>query len=180
MKKMFNPQSETGYRLMVWTFRLMDLFGRPDRRLEDFCLQKGSVVVDYGCGPGRYIRKAAEQVGPAGRIYAADIHPMAIELVKQKIDKYNLTNVVPVFLDDHPGAIQEHSADVVYALDMFHQVDDPVGFLAGIHRIVKPAGVLYLEDGHQPRSQSLEKVHRANQWRVARENKHWMELKPAA
>ncbi len=180
MKKLFNPQSKTGYRLMVWTFRIMDLFGKPDRRLDDFRLQTGSVVVDFGCGPGRYICKAADQVGPNGHVYAADIHPMAIDLVKQKIDTYRLTNVTPVLLSDESGTIPDRSADVVYALDMFHQVDDPAAFLDGIHRIVKPEGVLYLEDGHQPRSQSLEKVRRAKRWRVARENKQWMELKPAA
>jgi ubiquinone/menaquinone biosynthesis C-methylase UbiE len=148
--------------------------------LEDFRLQKGSVVVDYGCGPGRYIRKAAGQVGPNGHVYAADIHPMAIDLVKQKIDKYRLTNVTPVLLGDNPGIIPDRSADVIYAMDMFHQVEDPAAFLDGIHRIVKPKGVLFLEDGHQPRSQSLEKIRRSERWRVARENKQWMELKPAA
>lgn len=180
MEKLFNPQSKTGYRLMVWIFRIMDLFSKPDRRLEDFRLQTGNVVVDFGCGPGRYIRKAADRVGPKGHVYAADIHPMAIDLVKRKIDRYHLTNVTPVLLSDKTETIPDRSADVVYALDMFHQVDDPAAFLAGIHRIVKPEGVLYLEDGHQPRSKSLDKVQRSRHWRVARENDHWMELKPAA
>lgn len=175
---MLNPQSETGYRLMVWTFRIMDLFGNPDRHLTDFGLQKGNVVVDYGCGPGRYVPKAAELVGPQGRVLAVDIHPMAIDLVEQKIEKYHLTNVVPVLLGDHSNTIQDHSADIVYALDMFHQVADPVGFLADIHRITKPEGVFYLEDGHQRRSQSLNKIQRSDHWRVVRERKRWIELKP--
>ena len=61
--KMFNPQSATGYRFMVYTFRIMDLFGNPGRQLADFGLQKGSVVVDYGCGPGRYIQTLADRPG---------------------------------------------------------------------------------------------------------------------
>ena len=176
--KMLNPQSENGYRLMVWTFRIMDLFGNPDRRLADFGLRKGNVVVDYGCGPGRYIRKAAEQVGPQGLVWAADIHPMAINLVEQKIEKYRLSNVVPVLLGDHSKTIPDHSADVVYALDMFHQVENPEGFLAEIYRITKSAGVFYLEDGHQPRSHSLIKIQRSSHWRVAREHKRWIDLAP--
>ena len=67
---------------------------------------------------------------------------MAIDMAKQKIDKYHLANVTPVLLGNHSNTILDHSADVVYALDMFHQVDDPVNFLAGIHRITKPEGVL--------------------------------------
>jgi ubiquinone/menaquinone biosynthesis C-methylase UbiE len=178
MKKMFNPQSKSGYRLMVWTFKAMDLFAKPDRHLDTFALKAGMVVVDYGCGPGRYIRKAAQMVGPKGKVFAADIHPMAIDRIKRKIEKYDLANVTPVLLGDHSGAIQDHSADVVYALDMFHQVMDPVGFLADIHRIIKPEGVLYLEDGHQPRRQCLDKVKRSDLWRVALEQKRCIELKP--
>jgi ubiquinone/menaquinone biosynthesis C-methylase UbiE len=178
MKKMFNPQSKSGYRLMVWTFRAMDLFVKPDRHLDAFALKAGMVVVDYGCGPGRYIRKADQVVGPKGKVFAADIHPTAIDLVKRKIEKYHLANVTPVLLGDHSGAIQDHSADVVYALDMFHQVDDPEGFLAGIHRIIKPGGVLYLEDGHQPRNTSLEKIGRSDNWRVVREHTRHIELAP--
>ena len=179
MKKMFNPQSKTGYRFMVWTFKAMDLFAKPDRHLDDFRLPKGAVVVDYGCGPGRYIRKASEQVGGDGRVYAADIHPMAIDLVGTKIKRHGLTNVIPVLLGDHRSAIADHSADVVYALDMFHQVSDPEGFLADVYRITKPKGVFYLEDGHQSRSQSLDKIKRSGLWRVAREDQRFMELKPA-
>lgn len=179
MKQMFKPETDAGYRAMVWIFRIMDLFYKPDRRLANFHLQPGNVVVDYGCGPGRHICKAAEQVGPNGRVYAVDIHPMAIDLVKQIIDRHQLTNVVPVLASGPPTAITAHSADVVYALDMFHQVDDPVKFLAGIHRITKQEGVLYLEDGHQKRSQTLKKVRLSQNWRVAREHRQMIELEPS-
>jgi ubiquinone/menaquinone biosynthesis C-methylase UbiE len=178
MAKLFNPQSNMGYRFMVWTFWAMDLFVKPDRRLDEFNIQKGNVVVDYGCGPGRYIRKAAERVGPGGRVYAVDIHPMAIHIVRRKIETYHLANVVPVLLGAPGTVIEGHCADVVYALDMFHQVDDPVAFLADIHRLVKKEGVLYLEDGHQPRGQSLQKVQRSDLWRAAREHQRHLELMP--
>lgn len=180
MRKMFNPQSEAGYRLMVWTFRAMDLFVKPDRHLDPFALKKGMVVVDYGCGPGRYIRKAAQMVGPNGKVFAVDIHPVAIDIVRRKIERYHLTNVIPILLDDPSTAIGDHCADVVYALDMFHQVEDPANFLAGIHRIIKNEGMLYLEDGHQPRRRSMDKVKRSKHWRVTREHKRYIELMPAA
>ena len=178
MKKLLNPQSKIGYRFMIWTFWVMDLFAKPDKRLDDFDIQKGSVVVDYGCGPGRYVCKAARQVGPAGQVYAADIQPMAIDLVKQKTEKYKLTNVTPVLLGENAAAIPDHSADVVYALDMFHQIEDPVAFMDDIHRVIKPKGVLYLEDGHQPRSSSLEKIGKSEKWRVVREHAKHIELAP--
>ena len=94
MKRIFNFQ-DIGYRLMVWTFQIRDLFDKPDRRLDDFAITQGSVVVDYGCGPGRYIRRASELVGPAGRVYAVDISRVAIDIVRKKIENDNINNVVP-------------------------------------------------------------------------------------
>ncbi len=44
MRRIFNPQKEMGYRFMVWGFKIMDLFGKPDRRLNDFDIMQGSVV----------------------------------------------------------------------------------------------------------------------------------------
>ena len=107
----------------------MDLFGKPDGKLDAFSIASGSVVVDYGCGPGRYIRKASRQAGPRGLVYAADIHPMAIDIVRKKIQKFGLENVRPVHLASAPTGIPDRCADFVYALDMFDQIEDPVAFL---------------------------------------------------
>ena len=180
MKRLFHPQKAAGYRFMVWTFRIMDLFGQPDRRLDDFSIQRAMVVVDYGCGPGRYLRKASGMVGPEGRVYAADINPIAIDIVKKKIQKYKLANVVAVRLENGSRGIDKHVADVVYALDMFHQIDDTAGFLAAIHRITKRDGVLYLEDGHQPRQKTLEKISTSGLWKIAEQSERYVTLSPAS
>jgi len=55
-------------------------------------------------------------------------------------------------------SIPPQSADVVYALDMFHLVKDSNGFLKKLCRITKVDGVLILEDGHQPSALSKNKV----------------------
>jgi len=41
-------------------------------------------VLDYGCGPGSYIKPLLELVGCSGKIFALDIHPLAIKLTVQK------------------------------------------------------------------------------------------------
>ena len=74
--------------------------------------------------------RIAGLVGSNGKVFAVDINPIAIDLVEQKIETYHLTNVIPVLLADHPEAIPTHCADVIYALDMFHQVVDPETFFS--------------------------------------------------
>ncbi len=49
-------------------------------------IKPGTHVLDYGCGPGNYTIVAAELVGPSGKVYAVDIHPLAIREVQNKAD----------------------------------------------------------------------------------------------
>ena len=180
MKKIFDPQSAIGYRCMVWMFRVVDLFMTPDKRLDDFGLKKGDVVVDFGCGPGRQIRKASALVGPQGRVYAADINAIAIDIVKQKKAQYGLNNVEPVLLPQQGEQIPSHCADVVYALDMFHHVSDPVGFLEQVYALTAKDGLFFLEDGHQSRSKSLGKVQQSNLWEIDSEFPAYLKLRPVS
>lgn len=166
------------YRMMVLEFNIQDMFSKPGDALLQFGIQKGYTVVDYGCGPGRYIKKASELVGENGKVFAADIHEIAIENVVKSIHTQGLKNVVPVLLKKDVENIPENTADVVYALDMFHQVKEPVEFLSNIHRIIKKDGFLYLEDGHQARKTTLDKTGQSKLWQVDFESDRYVRLKP--
>lgn len=149
---------DLAFRIMSGMFNIMDLIKSPAQKLDSFNLLQGQTVVDYGSGTGRYLKQASELVGEAGLVYAVDIHELAIESAFRQIKKYQLKNVRPVLTDGKSVDIPPHTADVVYAIDMFHMVKDSQGFLQELSRLLKPDGILYLEDGHQPRSQTREKV----------------------
>ena len=68
--------------------------------------------------------------------------------------------------------------DVVYALDMFHMVSNTDQFLKELCRILKPDGALYLEDGHQPRNRSKEKVRMSGVFIIESETKMHMKCRP--
>ena len=163
--------SDCSYRLMAWTFRVADLFFPQPNRLAAFGVQAGFVVVDYGCGPGRYLAEASRLVGPTGKVYAVDIHELAIQDVASLKGTLHLPNVIPLLAQGYACAVPDHVADLIYALDMFHGVEDPVALLAEWHRIAKPQGVLILEDGHQPRKRTKEKLARSPLWRIDHEEK---------
>jgi ubiquinone/menaquinone biosynthesis C-methylase UbiE len=54
-------------------------------------------------------------------------------------------------------------------------VKDTDPFLKELHRITKPGGTLYLEDGHQPRTLAKEKVLKSGCWVISRETKNFMQ-----
>ena len=146
------------FRIMSFLFNVTDILKSPAKRLDGFNIRQGQTVVDYGSGTGRFLRQASALAGETGKVYAVDIHPLAVEAAEGILKRYGLKNVHPVLTDGKTVDIPAKAADVIYALDMFHMVKDPRVFLKELHRITKPDGILYLEDGHQPRALSKEKI----------------------
>ena len=177
-KKNSDRMPNVAFTMMSFIFKMMDLFHTPAKKLDDFGIEEGMIIVDYGCGPGRYIERASKLVGASGRVYAADVQEMAVAAVKKKMSKLNLTNVEPVMVDEYSCPIESHIADMIYALDMFHSVNDSTAFLKELHRIIKNDGVLIIEDGHQPRAKAKDKIIASGLWHILEENANHLKCQP--
>lgn len=164
--------SKALFRMMTFVMRLSDLIGKQsERNFKTLGLKKNQIVVDYGCGPARYVKNASEAVGPKGKVYAVDIHPMAIENVKTKIKKYGLNNVEAIHAEGYSSPVPNRVADVVYALDMFHMIENPTLFIRELTRIVTFQGFIIIEDGHQSRSTTIQKIMDSNLLCIYQQNK---------
>ena len=70
------------FKAMTFIMKLMDVLVQYSRKnFETLELKSGQTVIDYGCGPARYIEFASNAVGSAGRVIAIDVHPLAIAKV---------------------------------------------------------------------------------------------------
>jgi ubiquinone/menaquinone biosynthesis C-methylase UbiE len=154
------------------------LFPTVERRIPAFGIRPGMVVVDYGCGPGRYSLPIARLVGDAGHVYAVDIHELAIEAVQRKTARAGLKNITPLLARGYASGVPERAADVVCALDMFFKITQPTPFLAELRRICKPDGYLILDDGHQPRAVTKQKLLASGAWRIERETRDHLKCRP--
>lgn len=179
MKLTSEGMSNTGFRLMSLTFNVIDLL-HPyiDGHVKTFGITEGLTVVDYGCGPGRYTMRFAKLVGDKGKVFAVDIHELAIAAVKQKIAKAGLRNVEPVLAHGYNSSLPDQIADVVCALDMFFGIKEPTEFLKELKRSVKADGVLIIDDGHQPRAVTKRNILASNLWMIYEEMKDHLKCKP--
>ncbi len=166
------------FRLMSFVLAIRDILFPVGKRFDQFGIDKGFIVVDFGCGPGSYVEKASQLVGDSGKVYAVDVHPLAIKSIKEKARRKNLENVVPVLSTGYPVDIDSHSSDVIYALDMFHHVKDAKSFLKELHRLLKPSGTLFIESGHQPLDAAKQKIVKSNCWAIIREERNMFKCKP--
>jgi ubiquinone/menaquinone biosynthesis C-methylase UbiE len=149
--------SNTGFKAMALTFKIRD-FLRPRRDVvKEVGIREGFHVLDYGCGPGSYVKAVAELVGKSGKMYALDINPLAIQTVKKMAEKNRLTNVETI-LSSYKTGLPDDSIDVVLLYDTFHDLTDPNGVLEELHRVLKPHGVLSFSDHHMEKNDIVSEV----------------------
>ena len=144
---MDKPEPDLNFRIMSFAFGIRDLFLPRKKILGEVGLRPGFCVLDYGCGSGSYITAAARLVGGAGKIYALDIHPLAIKRARRIASRNHLANVETIQSDCATG-LSDDSVDVVLLYDVFHKLSDPGSVLEELHRVIKPDGFLSFSNHH--------------------------------
>jgi len=167
------------FKLMDILFNIIDfIYPYVDKRVQKFGIGPGMTIVDYGCGPGRYTTRFAKLVGKQGKVFAVDVHELAIGAVKKKVEKYGLKNIVPILAKGYNSTLPDHIADVVCTIDMFFIIKKPAEFLAELKRITKADGILVIDDGHQSRSVTMEKISQSGLWDIVEQTKDHLKCKP--
>ena len=155
------PMPNVAFRGMAFALRLMEPFKRSKERLTGAGLEKGQVVLEYGCGIGSYTIPAAQIVGDDGIVYALDIHPLSIATVSKRTAKAKLTNVKTI-LSDRDTGLPDESVDVVFLYDTFHLVRDKQALLKELHRVLKPGGFLSADHMHTAEDDFLDAMQAGN------------------
>jgi ubiquinone/menaquinone biosynthesis C-methylase UbiE len=115
-------------------------FFDPDQVLSLLGLSHEIVnVADFGCGYGTFTVPAAKII--AGKIYAFDIEPEMVEVVKQKAKMLNLENVEAVVRDfvSEGSGLSDASVDYVFLFNILH-LENPEKLLKESCRILKRGG----------------------------------------
>ena len=116
----------------------------PDKALAALQITNGSVVADIGAGVGYFTWRMADLVGPTGKVYANDIQPEMIQMLKKNIKDRGLTNVEPVLGKfDDPG-LPKAAVDLALLVDVYHEFSEPQKMLDRIRESLKPGGRLVL------------------------------------
>ncbi len=150
-------KSNVSFRLMSFALKLRDLFMSPKNIMKDVEIKPGFHVLDYGCGPEAYSIIAAELTGKSGKVYALDIHPLAIQKVQHIASKKQLANIETI-CSDCKTDLSDKILDIVFLLDTFHTLSNSKGVLEELHRVLKPDGVLFFSDHHLKENEIISKV----------------------
>jgi len=113
---------------------------RPDEIIRTMALKSGDMVADLGAGTGYFTRRLAKAVGPFGLVYAVDIQPEMLSLLKTNVEKAGIRNVVPVLGASDDPKLPQGSLDWILLVDVYHELQEPKAMLAKMREALKPTG----------------------------------------
>jgi ubiquinone/menaquinone biosynthesis C-methylase UbiE len=154
MKKNKN-QSNLDFRFMSFFFKIRDKFHPPIEKIKKANIKQGSIILDYGCGSGSYTIAAAEEVGSNGKIFAADIHPLALKKVSKRARKRGFINIETIQTNCATG-LDTESIDGVICFDVLHHLTNKDNILKEFHRVLKPNSILSFDDHHMEEDKILD------------------------
>jgi ubiquinone/menaquinone biosynthesis C-methylase UbiE len=113
---------------------------------EELPVKSGSVVLDLACGKGLYSMFLSEILGDSGLVYAVDLWEEGLQLLGQKIEKKNITNILPMLNDAGKEIeIDDYSIDVCIMATVLHdfaEMNKSGAVLEQVKTLLKPGGCL--------------------------------------
>jgi ubiquinone/menaquinone biosynthesis C-methylase UbiE len=127
-----------------------DWLERPERETEEnvegalntIGLRPGMTVAEIGAGTGYVALRMAKRVGPAGKVYANDVQPEMLELLRQNAAKAGIQNVQTVLGGESDPKLPAGQMDLIILVDVYHEFSQPQRMLQGIRAALRPDGHL--------------------------------------
>jgi ubiquinone/menaquinone biosynthesis C-methylase UbiE len=123
-----------------------DEWQRPDVVLNALGIAPTSVVCDVGAGTGYFALRLAKL---AAQVYAVDVEPLLLSLLRDRVASAGLHNVTPVLGLPHDPLIPSAACDLILIVNVFHHVPDKAAYLRRLQVGLRPGGRLALIDFHK-------------------------------
>lgn len=118
---------------------LRRIFQNPEKLLAPY-LSPGQTAADIGCGPGYFTIPMARRVGKEGRVYAIDLQPEMLALVKKAAIKAGVENRVHAVTARTETLNFPEKVDFALAFWAAHEVPDQLNFYREVAGMLKPGG----------------------------------------
>ena len=110
-------------------------------------LQADLEVLDAGCGPATISADIADVVFP-GKVTALDISSSELDHGRRLAEGREIVNLEFVAGSAYEMPFPDNSFDVVFSLDLFEHLSEPLKALREFHRVVRPGGFVAMSTPH--------------------------------
>ncbi|VTS01820.1 class I SAM-dependent methyltransferase [Tuwongella immobilis] len=163
-----------------------DWLDRPEREDEEnptvlhelLKIRPGDSVADIGAGSGYHTFRMAKFVGPKGKVYAVEIQPEMLAIIRKRAKESRLDNIELVLGTENNPKLPDNSQDLILLVDVYHEFAEPYEMTAAMVKALKPGGRIAfvefrLEDPRVP----IKLVHKMSERQVIREMSLFPEMK---
>lgn len=120
-------------------------FLQPERIVARLDIRPGMVVADFGAGSGYFSIPAARKVGENGKVYAIDIQPHAVDLIRSKANLEHLRNIETIWADlERPQGshLPDNAVDFVIVANILFQAEAKSEVFKEARRVLRTGGYL--------------------------------------
>jgi len=155
-----------------------DWLDRPERETEEaptmlvksLKLKPGMAIADIGAGSGYLSFMMAKPVGSTGKVYAEDIQPEMLDIVRKKAVESGQKNVVPWLGTTTDPKLPAQSIDLMILVDVYHEFDKPYEMVSNMVKGLKPGGrLVFVEYRKEDPNVPIKEVHKMSVAQVRKE-----------
>ncbi|NJM18797.1 MAG: class I SAM-dependent methyltransferase [Richelia sp. RM2_1_2] len=154
---------------------------QPSKIASALDLKDTDIVADIGAGTGYMSFRIAPRVSD-GKVFAVDIQPEMLDIIKFYQKETNITNVEPILATPTNPNLPAKSVDLALMVDAYHEFEYPQEVMQGVVKSLKPRGKAVLVEyrGENP-FLAIKRLHKMTQKQVKKEMKAvgltWIETK---
>ncbi len=101
-------------------------------------------MADVGAGAGYHSIRLARRVGAKGTVYATDVQPEMLRMLRTNAREAGVTNIKPLRCTQEDPRLPKEAVDLILMVDVYHECSDPELTLKGLRAALKPGGRLVL------------------------------------
>jgi ubiquinone/menaquinone biosynthesis C-methylase UbiE len=142
----------------------------PAKLQEALKIKEGMVVADIGAGSGYHTFRMSEKVGAKGKVYAVDIQPEMLAIIKEKAKERKITNIDLVLGTESDPKLPENGVDLILLVDVYHEFSVPYEMTKAMVKALKPGGrLVFVEFRLEDEKVPIKLVHKMTQKQVIKE-----------
>ena len=104
----------------------------------------GHRIADLGCGNGYHTLPLAREVGAGGTVYAVELQPQYLVMLRQRADAADLDNIVGIEATIDDPSLPPASCDLVLMVDVYHELSHPMRVMQKVRQALRPGGRVVL------------------------------------
>jgi len=109
-------------------------------------VEEGHVVADIGCHQGYLSIRLAKYIGDNGKVYSVDVREDRLNKLDDIAAERGIRNIHTILGEYDDPKLQQHSIDVAFIIDAYHEMKDYRQILLNVKKALKPDGrILVLE-----------------------------------